>query len=83
MHFGSASTTFGGAGIGVYAGANAFLEWFSAWQRMHGGMRVDRTLVWTAWGEGISKRDKSFGYAKWVSPMPARLGIAIPHAFLG
>ena len=55
--FGSTASIFGGAGLGGYSASNAFLEWFASWQRQLGGVR-SRALVWTAWGEGISRRDK-------------------------
>ncbi|XRB25333.1 polyketide synthase PksJ [Pseudoscourfieldia marina] len=80
VHFGSTATVFGGAGLGAYSGSNAFLEWFAAWQRA-AGVRA-RTLVWTAWGTGISSRDKSLGFARWVSSMPARVGIGILRSLL-
>ena len=80
LHFGSTASVFSGAGLGAYAGANASLEWFAAWQRDQ-GVR-SRALVWTAWSAGISSRDKSLGFAKWVSRMSLLEGVRILHALL-
>ena len=81
IHFGSTASVFAGAGLGAYAGANAALEWVAGWQREQG--EDARVLVWTSWGAGISQRDRSLSFARWVSPLTLPQGVRILKALLG
>ena len=56
VHFGSIVGVYAGAGLGCYAAANDFLEWFAAFQRRECALDA-RVLAWTAWQDlGISAR---------------------------
>ena len=56
VHFGSLVSVLVGAGLGSYAASNAFLEWFSAFQRDTYGLD-SRCYVWTRWaGTGLGTK---------------------------
>ena len=82
VHFGSLVTFFAGVGLGSYAAANDFLEWFASFQRSAHGLDA-RVYAWTAWSDvGISDRDRSLGLAAWLAPVTAERGIGILRALL-
>ena len=82
VYFGSIASVYAGSGLGCYAAANDFLHAFAAYQRRECGLNA-RTLAWTSWKDlGISSRDKSLGFARWVESMPARVGVAIMRGLL-
>jgi len=82
VYFGSIASVYAGSGLGCYAAANDFLHAFSQYQRRECGLS-SRTLAWTSWRDlGISSRDKSLGFARWVDSMPARVGVAFMRGLL-